>query len=167
MIFQDPYSSLNPRMIIGDILKEGMLAQNIGNDNVEREERVDELLRQVGLKNEFKARYPHEFSGGQRQRICIARALAVGPRLLICDEPTSSLDVSVEAKILDLFIGLQNDLGLSYLFITHNFKVVRLLAHNVAVMQAGKIVEYGPRDAVLNDPQNEFTKKLLMAEPRI
>jgi peptide/nickel transport system ATP-binding protein len=167
-IFQDPYSSMNPRMMIADIIEEGMIAQRIGKTKAEREARVDELLQQVGLRpEEVKYRYPHEFSGGQRQRICIARALAVNPKLIICDEPTSALDVSVQAQILNLLKELQNRLGLAYLFITHNLAVVEYLAHYVAVMYLGRIVEQGTVDEVLEQPKHPYTRALLSAVPVI
>jgi peptide/nickel transport system ATP-binding protein len=167
-IFQDPYSSMNPRMMIADIIEEGMIAQRIGKTRAEREARVDELLWQVGLRpEEVKYRYPHEFSGGQRQRICIARALAVNPKLIICDEPTSALDVSVQAQILNLLKELQNRLGLAYLFITHNLAVVEYLAHYVAVMYLGRIVEQGTVDEVLEQPKHPYTRALLSAVPTI
>lgn len=167
VIFQDPYSSMNPRMMISDIVMEGMVAQNIGHSAEDRLQRVDRLLEQVGLHPEHKFRYPHEFSGGQRQRICIARALAVEPKLIICDEPTSALDVSVQAQILRLLKQLQTDLGLAYLFITHNISVVEYIAHYVAVMYEGRIVEQGSVDDVLYNPQNPYTQKLLSAVPRV
>lgn len=167
VIFQDPYSSMNPRMMISDIVMEGMIAQDIGKSSEDRLQRVDKLLEQVGLQPEHKFRYPHEFSGGQRQRICIARALAVEPKLIICDEPTSALDVSVQAQILQLLKQLQNNLGLAYLFITHNISVVEYIAHYVAVMYEGRIVEQGSVDDVLYNPQNPYTQKLLSAVPRI
>ncbi|MCZ6525678.1 MAG: dipeptide ABC transporter ATP-binding protein [Gammaproteobacteria bacterium] len=167
IIFQDPYSSMNPRMMIVDIIEEGMIAQGIGKDKKERLQKVDELLQQVGLETAYKFRYPHEFSGGQRQRICIARALAVEPKLIICDEPTSSLDVSVQSHILELLNELQEKLGLAYLFITHNISVVEYLAHFVAVMYQGKIVEQGLVDEVLYNPQHAYTRELLSAVPRI
>ncbi|MBI3344827.1 MAG: ABC transporter ATP-binding protein [Gammaproteobacteria bacterium] len=166
IIFQDPYSSLNPRMMVSDILKEGMQALKVGTAG-EHERRVDELLEQVGLQAELKYRYPHEFSGGQRQRICIARALAVNPKLIICDEPTSALDVSVQAQILNLLKTLQERLGIAYLFITHNIAVVEYLAHEVAVMYHGKIVEHGPTETVLRHSSHPYTKTLLDAVPRI
>ncbi len=166
IIFQDPYSSLNPRMMVSDILKEGMQALGLGTLE-EHDRRVDELLEQVGLKAEFKYRYPHEFSGGQRQRICIARALAVNPKLIICDEPTSALDVSVQAQILNLLKTLQERLGIAYLFITHNIAVVEYLAHEVAVMYQGKIVEHGPTETVLRHSSHPYTQTLLDAVPRI
>jgi peptide/nickel transport system ATP-binding protein len=158
---------MNPRMMVGDIVAEGMVAQGIGRNREERMQRVEQLLMQVGLDPEMRARYPHEFSGGQRQRICIARALAVGPRLIICDEPTSALDVSVQAQILNLLRSLQAQLGLSYLFITHNLAVVEYLAHRVAVMYLGRIVEHGSVEDVLQRPQHPYTQALLSAVPQI
>jgi peptide/nickel transport system ATP-binding protein len=160
-IFQDPYSSMNPRMLVGDIVEEGMLAQGIGRTRAERRARVEELFAR------HVQRYPHEFSGGQRQRICIARALAVDPQLVICDEPTSALDVSVQAQILNLLKQLQNELGLSYLFITHNLAVVSYLADRVAVMYLGRIVEEGPVAGVLEQPLHPYTQSLLSAVPQI
>jgi peptide/nickel transport system ATP-binding protein len=167
IIFQDPYSSMNPRMRVRDIIEEGMLAQGIGKSSAERQARVEELMQQVGMQPEMKDRYPHEFSGGQRQRICIARALAVDPRLIICDEPTSALDVSVQAQILNLLGKLQRELGLSYLFITHDLSVVSYLAHEIAVMYLGRIVEQGDVEAVLNKPRHPYTQALLSAVPEI
>ncbi|NIN35576.1 MAG: ABC transporter ATP-binding protein [Gammaproteobacteria bacterium] len=167
VIFQDPYSSMNPRMMIADIISEGIIAQDMIRDRDKLIARVDELLSQVGLLPEHKFRYPHEFSGGQRQRICIARALAVEPRLIICDEPTSALDVSVQAQILALLKNLQDELGLSYIFITHDISVVEYIAHYVAVMYQGKIVEQGDVDKVLYSPTDPYTRKLLSAVPRI
>jgi peptide/nickel transport system ATP-binding protein len=167
IIFQDPYSSMNPRMMVGDIIEEGMLAQNIGASGAERQQRVDALLTQVGLSAEAKHRYPHEFSGGQRQRICIARALAVNPKIIVCDEPTSALDVSVQAQILNLLKGLQDELGLAYLFITHNMSVVEYLAHTVAVMYLGRIVEQGTVEDVLKSPKHPYTQALLSAVPTL
>jgi len=167
IIFQDPYSSMNPRMRVSDIVEEGMLAQSILPDPVARADRIDELLQQVGLTIDMKYRYPHEFSGGQRQRICIARALAVNPKLIVCDEPTSALDVSVQAQILNLLNELQQRLGLSYLFVTHDLSVVAYLAHDVAVMYLGRIVEYGPVDDVLNAPKHPYTRALLSAVPKL
>ncbi len=167
IVFQDPYSSMNPRMMIRDILQEGMLAQGIGETQHDRDQLSIELLEQVGLLEEHLLRYPHEFSGGQRQRICIARSLAVKPKLIICDEPTSALDVSVQAQILELLRKLQKEYQLGYLFITHNISVVEYIAHYVAVMYQGKIVEQGDVEQVLMNPQNEYTKELLSAVPRI
>jgi peptide/nickel transport system ATP-binding protein len=166
-IFQDPYSSMNPRMMVGDIVEEGMVAQGISKTRAERQARVASLFEQVGLSPAHMQRYPHEFSGGQRQRICIARALAVDPQLVICDEPTSALDVSVQAQILNLLKKLQNSLGLSYLFITHNLSVVSYLADRVAVMYLGRIVEEGPVAEVLERPQHPYTRALLSAVPTL
>jgi peptide/nickel transport system ATP-binding protein len=165
MVFQDPFASLNPRMRVGEIIAEGMsvLAPETGSQA--RDEAVLALLRQVGLPDEAAGRYPHEFSGGQRQRIAIARALAVQPELLICDEPTSALDVSVQAQILNLLKKLQEELGVAYLFITHNFAVVEYLAHDVAVMYLGRIVEQGRAEEVLRSPQHPYTQALLSAVP--
>jgi peptide/nickel transport system ATP-binding protein len=165
VVFQDPYASMNPRMLIGDIIAEGMRIKKI--PRLERDLRIDQLLEYVGIEPEAKYRYPHEFSGGQRQRICIARALAVEPRLLICDEPTSALDVSAQMQVLNLLMKLQEELGLSYLLITHNIAVVAYMADDVAVMHKGKIVEAGPVDKVLNAPQHPYTQKLLNAVPRV
>jgi peptide/nickel transport system ATP-binding protein len=167
IIFQDPYASLNPRMRVADVLAEGMAALATEAGAEARGRRVDELLAQVGLPAEAKGKYPHEFSGGQRQRIAIARALAVRPRLIICDEPTSALDVSVQAQILNLLKSLQRDLGLSYLFITHNLAVVEYLAHEVAVMYLGRIVERGTAEEVLRSPKHPYTQALLAAVPKI
>jgi peptide/nickel transport system ATP-binding protein len=167
IVFQDPYASLNPRMRVADILLEGMRGLGVGADDAERGRRIDALLEQVGLAAGAKSRYPHEFSGGQRQRIAIARALAVEPRLIVCDEPTSALDVSVQAQILNLLRGLQERLGIAYLFITHNLAVVEYLAHEVAVMSAGRIVEQGPAEEVLRAPRHPYTRQLLAAVPRI
>ena len=167
IVFQDSYAAMNPRMLVGDIIQEGMRAQGIGATRQARETRVAELLRQVGLDAAHARRYPHEFSGGQRQRICIARALAVEPALIVCDEPTSALDVSVQAQILDLLRDLQQRLGLAFLFITHNLGVVAQLAHRVAVMHQGVVVESGPVGEVLFAPRHPYTRQLLAAVPVI
>jgi peptide/nickel transport system ATP-binding protein len=167
MIFQDPFSSLNPRMRVGEILEEGMLSLGVEPDNAARAGKVDALLRRVGLDPAMRQRFPHEFSGGQRQRIAIARALAVSPKLIVCDEPTSALDVSVQAQILNLLRELQAEYGLSYLFITHNLAVVDYLAHHVAVMYLGRIVERGNVEEVLRDPRHPYTRMLLAAVPRV
>jgi len=166
MVFQDPFSSLNPRMRVADILLEGMDALRVGAAS-ERRDAVARLLTQVGLPDDAGGRYPHAFSGGQRQRIAIARALAVSPRLVICDEPTSALDVSVQAQILNLLKDLQDSLGLAYLFITHNLAVVDYLAHDVAVMYLGRIVEHGAAADVLRAPRHPYTQALVSAVPRI
>ncbi|WP_374342664.1 dipeptide ABC transporter ATP-binding protein [Azonexus sp.] len=164
MVFQDPFASLNPRLRIGEIIGEGMDALGVGSGG-ERRQALVALLGQVGLPAAALDRYPHEFSGGQRQRIAIARALAVQPELLVCDEPTSALDVSVQAQILNLLKELQAELGVAYLFITHNFGVVDYLAHDVAVMYLGRIVERGRADEVLNAPRHPYTQALLSAVP--
>ncbi|OGU20506.1 MAG: ABC transporter ATP-binding protein [Hydrogenophilales bacterium RIFOXYD1_FULL_62_11] len=166
MVFQDPFSSLNPRMRVADILLEGMDALKVGKAG-DRRDAVAKLLQQVGLPDDAGGRYPHAFSGGQRQRIAIARALAISPRLLICDEPTSALDVSVQAQILNLLKDLQDRLGLAYLFITHNLAVVDYLAHAVAVMYLGRIVEHGAAADVLRAPRHPYTLALVSAVPRI
>ncbi|MBC9071509.1 dipeptide ABC transporter ATP-binding protein [Thauera sp. CAU 1555] len=167
MVFQDPFASLNPRMRIGEIIEEGMLALGVGGDAGERARRVDQLLDRIGLSPAMRWRYPHEFSGGQRQRIAIARALAVMPRLIVCDEPTSALDVSVQAQLLNLMRELQRELGLAYLFITHNLAVVDYLADEIAVMYLGRIVERGEAGRVLAAPAHPYTRMLLDAVPRI
>jgi peptide/nickel transport system ATP-binding protein len=167
IIFQDPFASLNPRMRVAEIMEEGVASLRPEIAPAARRDRVAELLRKVGLHADSVSRYPHEFSGGQRQRIAIARALAVEPKLIICDEPTSALDVSVQAQILNLLAQLQRELGVAYLFITHNFGVVEYLAHDIAVMQAGRIVEAGPAEQVLGRPQHAYTQTLLAAVPRL
>ena len=167
IVFQDPYSSMNPRMLILDIIKEGMHAQNVGDSIRDRDDRAAYLMEQVGLEVGHLKRYPHEFSGGQRQRICIARALAVEPKVLICDEPTSALDVSVQAQILRLLRELQDSLGLTYLFVTHNIGVVAYMAHRVAVMYQGRIVENGDVQQVLQSPEHDYTRTLLKAVPQL
>ena len=167
VVFQDPFSSMNPLMMVKDIIEEGMSTLGTENNAAHRQSLVDQLLIQVGLEPGYKYRYPHEFSGGQRQRICIARALAVRPKLLVCDEPTSALDVTVQARILELLASLQEELGLAYLFITHNISVVASFAHEVAVMYRGRIVEQGATATVLTSPRHEYTKNLLAAVPTV
>ncbi|RKT50732.1 peptide/nickel transport system ATP-binding protein [Azonexus fungiphilus] len=162
MVFQDPFASLNPRLRVGEIIAEGITALGVGGDATAT---VAALLRQVGLPTDAGERFPHEFSGGQRQRIAIARALAVQPQLLVCDEPTSALDVSVQAQILNLLKTLQAELGVAYLFITHNFAVVEYLAHDIAVMYLGRIVEQGRAEEVLGRPRHPYTQALLSAVP--
>ena len=164
LIFQDPHASMDPRMLVGDIIAEGLDALQLVTKK-ERQQTITRLLEQVDLPHESQWRYPHEFSGGQRQRICIARALAVEPSLLICDEPTSALDVLVQARILNLLKQLQRKRQLAYLFITHDMSVVSYLAHNMAVMHQGVIVEYGTVDSVLRDPQHPYTQQLIAAIP--
>lgn len=165
IIFQDPYAAMNPRMLVGDVIGEGLQALGIAPRRAERMRRVAELLELVGLDPEAMRRYPHEFSGGQRQRICIARALAVEPRVIVCDEPTSALDVSVQAQILNLLEDLQARFGIAYLFITHNISVVAYLAHEVAVMYLGRVVEQGLVHEILRDPRHPYTRALLSAVP--
>lgn len=165
VIFQSPYSSLNPRMTVGDIIEEGMVSLQMGLSKSEREQRVKSLLNRVQLEPEHRYRYPHEFSGGQRQRIAIARALAVKPDLIICDEPTSALDISIRSEVMNLLLELQRELQVSYLFITHDLSIIPHLAHRVAVMQGGKIVEQGYTEDVLTRPQHDYTRKLLSAVP--
>jgi peptide/nickel transport system ATP-binding protein len=164
MIFQDPFASLNPRISVGDIVAEPMTIHRIARGG-ELKDRIEALFHRVGLTSDQIRRYPHEFSGGQRQRVCIARALAVNPKLIVADEPTSALDVSVQAQVLELLLELQQSLGLAYLFISHDMAVVEEVAHRVAVMQQGRIVEMGPRQAVLNDPRHVYTRGLLAAVP--
>ena len=167
IIFQDPFASLNPRMRVAEILEEGMVALQPQTSADERRCRIARITEQVGLRPEALQRFPHEFSGGQRQRIAIARALAVQPRLIVCDEPTSALDVSVQAQILNLLRELQRELGVSYLFITHNIAVVEYIADRVAVMRAGRIVEQGACADVLSRPADDYTRTLLAAVPRM
>ena len=167
IIFQDPYASLDPRMRVAEVLDEGLAALRPEMDAPARRERLVELTERVGLRRDALDRYPHEFSGGQRERIAIARALAVQPRLIVCDEPTSALDVSVQAQILNLLRELQRELGVSYLFITHNIGVVEYIADRIAVMNAGRIEEQGRCDEVLRAPGQEYTRRLLAAVPRL
>ena len=167
IIFQDPYASLDPRMRVYEILEEGLAALRPELDAAARRQRLEQLADQVGLRRESLERYPHEFSGGQRQRIAIARALAVQPKLIVCDEPTSALDVSVQAQILNLLEQLQRELGLAYLFITHNIGVVEYIADDVAVMRGGRIVEQGAAAEVLDRPVHDYTRTLLAAVPRL
>jgi ABC-type oligopeptide transport system ATPase subunit len=167
IIFQDPYSSLDPRMTVGDIVGEPLIVHGIGSRK-ERALRIRELLDLVGFNPSFTNRYPHEFSGGQRQRIGIARALALSPKLIVCDEPVSALDVSIQAQILNLLKDLQEnlrDLGLTYLFIAHDLAVVRAMSDRIAVMNRGELVEIGPAEQVYSNPQDDYTKALLSAVP--
>lgn len=167
IIFQDPFSSMNPRMTVAQIIAEGLIAPKYKKDAAARAQRLDDLIERVGLRPDIKSRYPHAFSGGQRQRICIARALAADPDVIVCDEPTSALDVSVQAQILNLLRDIQYEFGLSFLFITHDISVVSYLAHRVAVMYLGRIVEQGSREHVLNSPKHPYTQALLAAVPEI
>ena len=165
MIFQDPYASLNGRMKVRDIIAEGMDIHGIVKTRAERDAKVNELLKMVGLNPEHANRYPHEFSGGQRQRIGIARALAVNPRFIVCDEPISALDVSIQAQIVNLLKQLQKEQQLTYLFIAHDLSMVKYISDRVAVMYQGKIVELGTADAVYHQPFHPYTKSLLSAIP--
>ncbi len=167
VVFQDPFSSLDPRMTVEELLGEALTALCPDLQGDARSARIGRLLDETGLPAGSRTRYPHEFSGGQRQRIAIARALAAEPEIILLDEPTSALDVSVQAQILNLLLGLQKERGLSYLLITHNFGVVEYLAHRIAVMKAGRIVEEGPASQVMNSPQDPYTQRLLASVPRI
>ncbi len=164
IIFQDPVGSLNPRMRVGRIVGEPLQVHGLASGD-ELRSRVGDVLQRCGLWREAASRYPHEFSGGQRQRIGIARALALKPRLVICDEPTSALDVSIQSQILNLLKDLQDDFGLSYLFISHDMAVIHHVCDRIAVMLDGRIVEMGDRDQIINDPQHDYTKALLSAVP--
>jgi oligopeptide transport system ATP-binding protein len=164
IVFQDPYSSLDPRMTVGDIVAEPVQVHGIGSRRTRRET-VRQLLDVVGFNPNYTNRYPHEFSGGQRQRIGIARALALNPKLIVCDEPVSALDVSIQAQILNLLKDLQRDFGLTYLFIAHDLAVVRTMSDRIAVMNRGKLVEIGPAEDVYTNPDDAYTKALLAAVP--
>lgn len=164
MVFQDPFASLNPRMKVGEIVGEGLLIHQLGNAD-ERREKVLRMLQRVGLDAADMGKYPHEFSGGQRQRIGIARALVLEPKVVVCDEPVSALDVSIQAQILLLLKELQQEMGLSYLFISHDLRVVRHVADDVVVMHRGRVVEQGGVEQVYADPQQEYTRNLLNSIP--
>ena len=165
IIFQDPYSSLNPRIPIGKAIQEPMLVHELEGGKIARKQKVEELLETVGLKAEHYFRYPHEFSGGQRQRVCIARALAVNPRFIICDESVSALDVSVQAQVLNLLKSLQEEFGFTYIFISHDLSVVKFMSDRMLVMRGGKIVESGSADEIYNSPQTAYTRSLIEAVP--
>jgi ABC-type oligopeptide transport system ATPase subunit len=167
MIFQDPFSSLNPRLTVGESIGEALDLHRLTPTREARRQRIGELLAGVGLDAAHAERFPHEFSGGQRQRIGIARALAVEPRLIVCDEPVSALDVSVQAQIVNLLQDLQEQLGIAYLFIAHDLAVVEHVSDHVIVMHRGKIVESAPAGAIYENPQHEYTKKLLSAVPQL
>jgi peptide/nickel transport system ATP-binding protein len=163
IVFQDPFSSLNPRMTIGQIIEEGLVVNGLGASKAERLERIRSALSSAGMPTNILSRFPHEFSGGQRQRIAIARAIALEPEFILLDEPTSALDLSVQSQIIELLLKLQNERGLSYLFISHDLKVVRALCHRVIVMQSGKIVEEGAVEDVLTNPKTAYTERLVKA----
>jgi oligopeptide/dipeptide ABC transporter ATP-binding protein len=164
MIFQDPYSSLNPRMTVGEIVREPLDIHKIGTP-AERREKVSQLFDAVGLKPEVRDRYPHEFSGGQRQRVGVARALALGPKLIIADEPLSALDVSVQAQVINLMVQLQRKLGLTYLFISHDLSVVEYISDRIAIMYLGRIVEEGRKETIFSRPMHPYTQALTAAAP--
>lgn len=165
IVFQDPFASLNPRMTIGEILKEPLIIHQLFSSGKDQLDRVHQLLELVGLRKDSLSRYPHEFSGGQRQRVGIARALAVDPELIICDEPVSALDVSIQAQVINLLMELQQKLGLSYVFIAHDLKVVEFISDEVAVMYLGKIVEKSSAEEIYKNPQHPYTKALLASIP--
>ena len=167
MVFQSPYASLNPRWKVGSIIAEPIIAFSLLKSRNELNHRIHELLEQVGLSANDSNRFPHEFSGGQRQRICIARALASKPDFIVCDEPTSALDVSVQAQVLNLLKNLQKKLGLTYLFITHDLAVVRVMAHKIGVLKSGKLVEEQETSDLLKSPKSSYTRMLIQSAPRI
>jgi len=165
MVFQDPFSSLNPRMTIFEIISEPLRVHNIGNQR-EREDRVADLLKRVGLRAEYMRRFPHAFSGGQRQRIGIARALAASPRLIVADEPVSALDVSVQAQVLNLMMDLQDEMGLTYLFVAHDLSVVNQISNTVLVMYVGRVAEIGPPLEIFRNPKHPYTAALIASVPK-
>ena len=163
IVFQDPFASLNPRMSVRQIIEEGLIVNGIGKGSRDRFRLVQQALRDAGMPDNIAHRFPHEFSGGQRQRLAIARAIALNPEFILLDEPTSALDLSVQAQIIELLRKLQREKGLSYLFISHDLKVVRALCHRVMVMQHGRIVEQGPVSDVLVNPKTDYTQRLVRA----
>jgi oligopeptide/dipeptide ABC transporter ATP-binding protein len=165
IIFQDPYSSLNPRMVVADLIGEGLIEHQIVKNQAQKKERVVELLDRVGLSSQLLYRYPHEFSGGQRQRLAIARAISLGPALVVCDEAVSALDVSIQAQIINLLIELRHKMKMAYLFISHDLAVVKHISSRIAVMYLGQIVEYSPSEALFNHPAHPYTEALLAAIP--
>ncbi|HOP38036.1 ABC transporter ATP-binding protein [Mesotoga prima] len=165
MVFQDPYASLNPRLTVFDIIAEGLRVHSVGRSKEERKTMIAEILEKVGLRPEYMFRYPHEFSGGQRQRIGIARSIVLNPSLVICDEPVSALDVSVQAQVINLLEDLKHDFGLTYLFIAHDLAVVKHICDSISVMYLGKIVETAETDSLFNDPLHPYTKGLLSSIP--
>ncbi len=166
IIFQDPYASLNPRMTVAQIIAEPLNTHQVYGSHKETEARVKELMKKVGIRPEFTNRYPHQFSGGQRQRIGIARALALNPKLIVCDEPVSALDVSIQAQILNLLHDLQKEMGLTYLFISHDLSVVRYISDRICVMFLGKLCEVGPTEEIFREPKHPYTRFLLEAVPK-
>ena len=166
IVFQDPYSSLNPRMTISDILMEPLRVHDVGENKAARFELAGAMMERVGLSPDQLSRYPHEFSGGQRQRVCIARALMLNPEFIVCDESVSALDVSVQAQILNLLLDLQEEFGLTYLFISHDLSVVDFIADRVGVMNEGKIIELDDAVTIYRDPKDPYTRKLLEAIPK-
>ena len=167
MVFQDPFNSLNPRMTVGQSIGEALVIHGLGNSEAARQTRIADLLQSVGLTADAANRFPHQFSGGQRQRIGIARALAVEPRLIVCDEPVSALDVSVQAQVINLLQDIQRDRGLAYLFISHDLAVVEHLCQRIVVMYLGRVVESGPAHSVCRNPQHPYTQVLLSAVPTV
>lgn len=166
MVFQDPYASLNPRQTVGESIGEALLYHRMVSNRSEQRQEVAAVLEQIGLSSDVMDRYPHQFSGGQQQRLCIGRAIAMKPKMIICDEAVSALDVSVQAQILNLLVELQEKLGLSYLFISHDLSIVRHICDRVVVMHKGKIVEQGTVEDIFNDPKNPYTQTLLKAIPK-
>ena len=166
-VFQDPFASLNPRMRVGDFAAEPLAIHRVGKSGAERREIIAETFKMVGLQPDFARRYPHELSGGQRQRVCIARAVALQPRLIVCDEPISALDVSIQAQVINLLMDLQESLGMAYLMISHDLSMVRHICHRVAVLYRGHIVELGDTSSVYGNPSHPYTRLLLSSVPRL